>query len=108
MPKTEAMSQTSKLISKEQVQYIADLARLELSEVEIEQLTKELESILEYIAILSELDTSDVKPTYSSLSGTSRMRGDQVLPSVARTEFLKEAPKHDGESVLVPVIIGAS
>lgn len=92
-------------ISNEQVRYIADLARLELSDEEVSRLSAELGKIIHYINRLNELNTANVEPTYSSLGDHSRFREDDVRPSMSRENLLKEAPRHDDESVLVPVVI---
>lgn len=97
----------SKEISNKEVRYIADLARLELSAEEVDRLSEELGKIIHYIGILNELDTSGVEPTYSSSEGISRYREDMLKPSLPRDSLLKEAPRHDEESILVPVVIAA-
>ncbi|OGQ35242.1 MAG: hypothetical protein A3F16_05065 [Deltaproteobacteria bacterium RIFCSPHIGHO2_12_FULL_43_9] len=94
-------------ISDEQVRYIADLARLELSAEEVSRLSKELGKIIHYIGILNEINTAGVEPMYSSLGGFSRYREDGLKPSMPRDSLLKEAPRHDDESILVPVVISA-
>ena len=92
-------------ITEERVRYIADLARLQLTNEEIHRLSRELGKIIHYIDSLNELETSGVDPTYSSLYGSSRIREDIIKPSMLRSSLLDVAPRHDDESVLVPVII---
>jgi aspartyl-tRNA(Asn)/glutamyl-tRNA(Gln) amidotransferase subunit C len=103
------MSDKSKMeVSEEQVEYIAGLARLELSVEEIKRLSRELGEIIQYINMLNELDTTNVKPTYSSMEGNCRVRDDIVQKSMPRSGLLNESPQHDNESVLVPVVITGS
>ncbi|MFC2075220.1 Asp-tRNA(Asn)/Glu-tRNA(Gln) amidotransferase subunit GatC [Bdellovibrionota bacterium] len=105
--KQKVMSKEKTTISEEEVRYIADLARLELSGEEVKRLSDELGKIIDYINALNEVDTSSVEPTYSSLGGASRVRDDKVLPSLKRDKFLKTAPEHDEESVVVPLVISS-
>lgn len=105
MPKLDAMNDNREAeITAEQVKYIADLARLELNNKEIKRLTRELGEIIHYINRLNELDTTKVEPSYS-LDGNCRLRDDVVKESMPRASLLKEAPQHDDESILVPVVI---
>jgi aspartyl-tRNA(Asn)/glutamyl-tRNA(Gln) amidotransferase subunit C len=80
-------------ISRAEVEHIADLARLELSDREIEQLQKELSEILEYVEQLNQLDTSAVSPTAHVVVRRDVLRGDQTEPSLPRREALANAPQ---------------
>ena len=66
------------MISKEEVQHIAKLARIQLSETELEKFQKDLGSILDYFNLLKELDVSDVKPMIHSVVLKNVKRGDKV------------------------------
>jgi aspartyl-tRNA(Asn)/glutamyl-tRNA(Gln) amidotransferase subunit C len=79
-------------ISKEEGQRIARLARLSPSPDEIEKLTQELDSILEYFERLKELDTSGIEPTAHAVEMTWPFREDQVSPSLPVEEVLQNAP----------------
>ncbi|WP_297056610.1 Asp-tRNA(Asn)/Glu-tRNA(Gln) amidotransferase subunit GatC [Thermosulfurimonas sp.] len=92
-------------ISKEEVQHVAHLARLEFSEEDLERFTRELSGILEYMAKLSEVDTSGVEPTYNALRLENRFREDQVRPSFPPEEILSNAPEREGSSFVVPRVI---
>ena len=82
-------------ISREDVEYVAALARLELTEPEIQEYTGQLNSILDYAAMLEQLDTDDVVPTAHSVPLHNVVREDQVRDSINREKALKNAP--DGE-----------
>lgn len=82
-------------ISRENVEYVAALARLELTESEIQEYTEQLNSILDYAAMLERLDTDDVVPTAHAVPLHNVMREDQVRPSINQEKALKNAP--DGE-----------
>jgi aspartyl-tRNA(Asn)/glutamyl-tRNA(Gln) amidotransferase subunit C len=79
-------------ISRDQVEHIADLARLELSDAETQQLQSDLSRILEYVEQLSELDTSDVPPTAHVVVQEDVLRDDVVRPSLPTEDVLANAP----------------
>lgn len=83
-------------ISREDVEYVAALARLELTEQEIQEYTEQLNSILDYAAMLERLDTNDVVPTAQAVPLHNVMREDQVRPSIKHEKALRNAP--DGET----------
>lgn len=82
-------------LTRVQVQHIAELARLKLSEDEIERMTQQLSAILEHAARLQELDTHAIPATASVVPLQNVMREDIVLPSLPRAETLKNAPDTD-------------
>ena len=92
-------------ISKEEVAKVAHLARLELSEQEVAEITGQLDRILGYIAKLNELDTKDVAPTTHALAIHNAFREDEVKPSLPREEALANGPRQNGEAFVVPRII---
>jgi aspartyl-tRNA(Asn)/glutamyl-tRNA(Gln) amidotransferase subunit C len=84
-------------ISKEQVQHVAHLARLSLTEKEVEQFTTQLNDILHFAEKLNELDTDNVEPTTHVLPLANVLREDEVRPSISRDKALANAPeKRDG------------
>jgi aspartyl-tRNA(Asn)/glutamyl-tRNA(Gln) amidotransferase subunit C len=84
-------------ISKEQVQHVAQLARLALTEKEVEQFTTQLNDILHFAEKLNELDTENVEPTSHVLPLANVLREDEVRPSIPRDKALANAPdKQDG------------
>lgn len=75
-------------LSDDDVRHIAKLARLKVSDAEVKKFAKELSSILQYIEMLSELDTEKVEPTAQVTGLTNVFREDVVRPSEATTEEL--------------------
>ena len=93
-------------ISKEEVLYIAKLARLEFNEEEVEEFTHQLAKILDYIEKLKELDVTDVEPTYHPLKElVSVMRKDELRPGLTQEEALANAPDAARGHFRVPKII---
>ncbi len=92
-------------ISRKQVEHVAHLARLTLTEEELERMTGQLDNILSYIDKLDELDTSRITPTSHVFSVCNAFRSDTVQESLPRNEALRNAPKQDGEMFQVPRII---
>lgn len=83
-------------ITMQEVEHVARLARLELSEKEKEKMRAQLDSILSYIDKLNELDTSGVEPTSHVRQLTNVFREDEVRPSLSQEEALANAPdRHD-------------
>jgi aspartyl-tRNA(Asn)/glutamyl-tRNA(Gln) amidotransferase subunit C len=92
-------------VSVEEVRYIASLARLRFSEHEEETLARQMSSILDYMAKLNELDTSEVPPMSHVLDLYNIFREDDVLQRITRDEALRNAPDADGEYFRVPKVI---
>jgi len=79
-------------LSREQVMNIADLAKLELTEQEIEQYAEQLSAVLDYASSLEQLDTKDIPPTATVLPLENVMREDVVQPSLPRDKVIANAP----------------
>jgi aspartyl-tRNA(Asn)/glutamyl-tRNA(Gln) amidotransferase subunit C len=102
-------------VSEKDVAYVADLANLELTELERQHMLKDLNSILEYIDRLNELDTANVPPMaqITAQPGQSSARTDAPLaarddvpvPSLPHAAALQNAPETDGEFFKVPKVI---
>jgi aspartyl-tRNA(Asn)/glutamyl-tRNA(Gln) amidotransferase subunit C len=92
-------------ITKEQIQHIAVLSRLNLSEEEKYLYGSQLSSILDYVDQLNELDTSEIEPTSHVLSLSNVMRDDILTSSLPGEEALKNAPSHSENFYRVPRII---
>lgn len=92
-------------ITREEVQHVAKLARLELSESEEERMTGQMNGILEYMEKLNELDTKDVAPTTHATHLQNIFRPDQVRDSLDRKDSLANAPGNDGVNFVVPRVI---
>ena len=92
-------------ITLEEVEHVARLARLALSEEEKEQMRSQLDRILGYIEKLSQLDTSAVEPTSHVIPMTNVFRDDALVPSLPREEALGNAPDRREGFFQVPRII---
>jgi aspartyl-tRNA(Asn)/glutamyl-tRNA(Gln) amidotransferase subunit C len=93
-------------ITRSEVEKTARLARLELSEVEAERMTAQLDNILSYADKLDELDTSGVAASVVSQEAVNAFREDEVRPSLLREAALANGPQHNDEAFVVPKIIG--
>ena len=80
------------VLTKEQVKHVADLAKLGLTEVEVEQMRLQLSAILEYAAVLERLDVAAIPPTATVLPLRNVMRADEVKPSLSAEDALANAP----------------
>ncbi len=92
-------------ITKKEVEHVANLARLTLSDEDLDVMTGQLDTILSYVDKLGELDTGKVEPTTHVFSVTNAFREDRVTESLSREESLANAPLQNGESFQVPKII---
>ncbi|MDD2234247.1 MAG: Asp-tRNA(Asn)/Glu-tRNA(Gln) amidotransferase subunit GatC [Desulfitobacteriaceae bacterium] len=92
-------------ISREEVEYVAMLARLELTAQETEDYTGNLNSILEYAGILEKLDTSEVLPTAHAVPLHNVMREDVVKSSMDAAKVLANAPDVENGFFKVPKIV---
>jgi aspartyl-tRNA(Asn)/glutamyl-tRNA(Gln) amidotransferase subunit C len=92
-------------ITKEQIQHIAVLSRLNLSEEEKDLFGSQLSSILDYVDQLNELDTRETEPTSHVLSLSNVMRDDILTSSLPGEEALKNAPSRSENFYRVPRII---
>jgi aspartyl-tRNA(Asn)/glutamyl-tRNA(Gln) amidotransferase subunit C len=104
-------------VTEKDVSYVADLANLELTDQERQRMLKDLNSILDYIDRLNELDTSEVLPMaqISARFGQAEMgpwsdsphasREDIPVPSLPHAEAMQNAPQSDGEFFKVPKVI---
>jgi aspartyl-tRNA(Asn)/glutamyl-tRNA(Gln) amidotransferase subunit C len=91
-------------LTLQEVEHIAKLARLELSDEQKSHYREQLEAILDHVARLQELDTKDVPPTASVSVGQLPLRADEPRPSLPKDELLKNAPKQtDGQFQIPPV-----
>ncbi|HEX9019914.1 MAG TPA: Asp-tRNA(Asn)/Glu-tRNA(Gln) amidotransferase subunit GatC [Nitrospirota bacterium] len=92
-------------ISQQEVEHVARLARLELSEQEKEELTDQLSNILTYVEKLNELDTKGVEPTAHVLDINNVMREDVAGESLPQERALANAPEKAAGHYKVPKII---
>jgi aspartyl-tRNA(Asn)/glutamyl-tRNA(Gln) amidotransferase subunit C len=89
-------------IDREQVLHVARLARLRLSDEEVETMAHELSSILGHIARISELDLEGVPPTTHVVEVANALRADEPRPSLDRDVILEQAPAVQDGGFLVP------
>jgi aspartyl-tRNA(Asn)/glutamyl-tRNA(Gln) amidotransferase subunit C len=92
-------------ITAEEVEHVAELARLEVSAQEKEELTLQMNRILLYMEKLNQLDTSRVEPTSHVIDLENAFREDGVQESLPRDECLDNAPESNGVEFVVPRII---
>lgn len=92
-------------ISVKDVEHVAWLARLGLSEEEKARFASQLGDILEYAERVSEVDTSDVEPTAHAIELMNVMRPDEPAASLTQEEALSAAPKAEAGGFVVPKIV---
>jgi aspartyl-tRNA(Asn)/glutamyl-tRNA(Gln) amidotransferase subunit C len=92
-------------ISSQEVEYVAHLARLEITPKEKEKFTVQLNDILGYIDKLNELNTKGVEPMSHAIAVTNAFREDKILDSIGTEKSLANAPDVRGEFFRVPKVI---
>lgn len=92
-------------INTEEVDHVALLARLELTEEERVRFTEQLNSILEHFQALSEVDTGGVPPTFHVVDATNVLRADEVGPSLSPSQALSGAPDRVDDTFRVPRVV---
>ena len=100
------MAETTNSFSRDDVVHVALLARLALTEDEIEMYAAQLASILDHVAAVTALDTSSVAPTAHPLDVSNVVRPDDVGPTLERDEVLAQAPSSESGRFKVPPILG--
>ncbi len=95
-------------ISREEVEKVSLLARLLLSEDELETMTTQMGQILGYMDLLDEVDTEHVEPMAHAVEVSDVFRVDEARPSLARDQALANAPQRDDECYRVPAVLGDS
>ncbi len=93
------------MITREDVQHVAHLARLALTPAEEERFTEQLGQILGYIEQLQAIDTTDVPPTYHAVDMELYLRSDQAVMEVAQEEILANAPDRVENFFKVPKLL---
>jgi aspartyl-tRNA(Asn)/glutamyl-tRNA(Gln) amidotransferase subunit C len=92
-------------LTLEEVEHIADLARLNLSALEKARFREQLSDILDYFAQLQALDTADIPPTSSVLPAHSVLRADEPRPGLSLEELLRGAPDAEANQFRVPPVL---
>ncbi len=90
------------VIARDEVLHVARLARLALSEDELEPMARELSAVLEHVARIGELDLRDVEPTSHVVEVSGGLRPDEPRPSLPREVALAQAPAVGEDGFLVP------
>jgi aspartyl-tRNA(Asn)/glutamyl-tRNA(Gln) amidotransferase subunit C len=92
-------------ITAESVRELASLACLELGDDEVARMQRDLDAILVYVRLLDQLATDDVPATSHVLDIATPLREDVMAGVLPRSEALRNGPRHDDESVIVPKVI---
>ena len=92
-------------IDKDTVKHISKLARISLDESKVENLSKDLTSIMKFIEKLNKLNTDKVKPLTSIVNASLKSRNDEIKDGKIRDQILKNSPKSNEEFFVVPKII---
>jgi aspartyl-tRNA(Asn)/glutamyl-tRNA(Gln) amidotransferase subunit C len=93
------------MISRADVEHVAELARLHLTDAELDRLEGQLSRILEAIAVLRDVDTSHVGPTATVLALENVMRDDEPVDGISREAALANAPMREGDHLRVPLVL---
>lgn len=93
-------------LTRQEVERVSLLARLRLSDAELDTMTAQLGQVVDYVAQLSELDTQNVAPMAHAIEVSNVFRADEVRPSLDRAAALANAPRHDDQFYLVPAVLG--
>ncbi len=92
-------------LSREEVLRIARLARLGVTEEDVDKFREQLSNILQNFEILRQVDTEDVPPTAQSIVLQNIMRDDEVAPSLPPEDILANAPRREGECFRVRAVL---
>ncbi len=92
-------------LSREEVLHITRLARLGLTEAEVDRLSEQLSNILEHFEVLQQADTTDVPPTAQSIDLLNVLKGDEVAASLPQSQVLANAPRREGDFFRVRAVL---
>jgi len=92
-------------LSREEVLHIALLARLGLTETEVNRLSEQLSNILENFEALQQVDTSGIPPTAQSIPLRNVVSEDKVIPCLPQNQILANAPRRDGNFFRVKIVL---
>ena len=93
-------------LSREEVLHIALLARLGLTEAEVNRFSKQLSNLLESFEILQQVDTTGIPPTAQSIVLQNVVRSDEAQASLSQDQVLANAPRKDGDFFRVRAVLG--
>lgn len=102
----ESPGSTRVEITRDEVAHLADLARIELSAEELDQLAPQLSVILESVASIAGVAAADIPPTSHAIPLTNVFREDVVVPGLTAEEALSGAPQSEQQRFSVPRILG--
>ena len=106
MPDTPAGTGAAASISRDELAHLADLARIDLSDAELDHLAPQLSVILESVASINAVASDDIPPTSHPLPLTNVFRDDVVRPGLTAAEALSGAPEVEQQRFKVPRILG--
>ena len=92
-------------IDKHTIKHISKLARISLDDKKIDNLSKDLSSIIKFIEKLSKLNTDDIKPLTSIIEASLKFRKDEILDGKIRDQILKNSPEKNEEFFVVPKVV---
>lgn len=92
-------------LSRDEIRKVALLARLELTDVELEEQARNFNDLLKQFEILQSLDVSGIEPTSHSIPLVNVLRADVVRPSLSRDDALANAPESRDGCIVVPRIV---
>jgi aspartyl-tRNA(Asn)/glutamyl-tRNA(Gln) amidotransferase subunit C len=92
-------------LTAEEAAWVAQLARLDLTEAELALLTRQLDAIVAYVAQLGEVDTNGVEPMAHALPMHNVFRADEPAPPLPVDEALANAPRRQGDFYAVPAVL---
>lgn len=95
-------------LSRKDVAKVGLLARLALSDADLDTMTRELSTIVGFVGQLEKIDTAAIAPLAHPIDTQNVFREDEPRPSLSTAQALQSAPRHDGECFLVPAVLGDS
>src|SRR3954447_26981273 len=102
----ESSAATADVITREEVAHLANLARIELDDAELDHIAPQLSVILESIASIAEVAAADIPPTSHAIPLTNVFREDVIVPSLTAEQALSGAPASEQQRFSVPRILG--
>lgn len=92
-------------LSREEVLHITRLARVGLTEAEVNKLSEQLSNILEHFEVLQQVDTTNVPPTAQSIDLLNVLKDDEVAASLSQSQVLANAPRKEGDFFRVRAVL---
>jgi aspartyl-tRNA(Asn)/glutamyl-tRNA(Gln) amidotransferase subunit C len=92
-------------LTAQEVQWVAHLARLQLTDAELETMTRQLSAIVDYVDLLKQVNTDNVEPMAHALAITNVFRADEPAPSLPVADALANAPQRRGDFYSVPAVL---